>query len=81
MSHKQDSISLSSVEAEYVATCDVGKEAVWIRKLMSYLFGGPLDPIVVSFDNQSNIKISKDPMFHARTKYINNKYHYIKCFI
>jgi len=38
MSRRQDSVVLSSVEVEYVAACEVGKEAVWLRKLLAYLF-------------------------------------------
>eukprot|EP00253_Pinus_taeda_P032085 PITA_32085 len=53
------------------------KEVVWLRKLLSDLFENPLSPTVISCDNQSNIKMSEDPVFHAMTKHINNKYHYI----
>ena len=42
MSRKQDHVDLSSVEFEYVATCEVGKEVVSSRKLMSIFFGKPL---------------------------------------
>lgn len=41
MSRKQDSVALSSVELEYVIACEVGKEFVWLRKLLSYLFEKP----------------------------------------
>ena len=77
MSRKQDPVALSSVEVEYVAACAVGKELIWLRKLLSDLFGKPLDPTIINCDNQSNIKMSVDPILHARTKHINNKYHYI----
>lgn len=33
MSIKQDTIALGSVEVEYVATCEVSREAVWLRML------------------------------------------------
>ena len=50
-------------------------------KLLSNLFGKPLDPTVVNCDNQSRIKMSKDLIFHVRTKHINNKYHYIRSLV
>ena len=42
-SRKQDSIAQSTVEVEYIAASDACKEAVWLRKLVSDLFGGKLD--------------------------------------
>ena len=34
-SKKQTSVALSIVEAEYIAASATGKEAVWLRKLIS----------------------------------------------
>lgn len=78
ISIKQDPVALSSVEAEYVAACEVGKEVVWLRKLLTDLFKKPLDPTAINCDSQSCIKMFGDPVFHARTKHINNKFHYIR---
>ena len=36
---------------------------------------------VIYCDNQSNITMSEDPVFHARMKHINNKYHYIRSLV
>lgn len=44
ISIKQDIVALSSVEVEYVAACEVSKEAVWLRNLLSDLFEGLMDP-------------------------------------
>ena len=35
-------------------------------------------PTIINCDNQSCIKMCEDLMFHARTKYINNKFHYVR---
>lgn len=78
MSRKQDLVALSSVEEKYVAACEVAKEVVWLRKLLTNLFEKSVGPTVINFDNQSCIKMSGDPMFHSRTKHINNKFHYIR---
>ena len=37
-SRKQSCVALSTVEAEYVATCSASCEAVWLRKLLFDLF-------------------------------------------
>ena len=50
-SRKQGSIAQSTVEAEYIAASDAYKEAVWLRKLLSDLFGGKLDSTTIHCDN------------------------------
>jgi hypothetical protein len=50
---------------------------VWLRKLLSYLFSVELEPIIIHFDNQSYINLSKNPVFHDRSKHIEMKYHYV----
>lgn len=78
MSRKQDHVALSSAEAEYVVACEVGKEVVWLGKLLTYLFKKSLGPTVINCDDQSCIKMSGDPVFHSRMKHINNKFHFIR---
>ena len=81
MSKKQDIVALSSVEVKYVATSEVCKEVIWLRKFLSDLFKGPLSPTCIYCDNESCIRLTEDPVFHVRTKHINNKYHYIKSMV
>eukprot|EP00253_Pinus_taeda_P027677 PITA_27677 len=78
MSRKKYHVSLSSAKAECVVGCEVGKEAIWLRKSLIDFFEKPLDPTMINFDNQICTKMSKDLVFHARTNHINNKFHYIK---
>jgi hypothetical protein len=75
---KQGSISQSTTEAEYIAASDARKEAVWLRKLVSGLFGDKIEMTVVHCDNQSCIKLTKNPIFHGRSKHIDMRYHYIR---
>ena len=77
-SRKQGSIAQSTAEAEYIAASDASKEAIWLRKLVSGLFGDKLETTVVHCDNQSYIKLTENPIFHDRSKHINMKYHYIR---
>jgi hypothetical protein len=37
-SRKQKSVTLSTVEAEYMEACEACTEAIWLRKLISDLF-------------------------------------------
>ena len=48
---KQGSISQSTAKAKYIAASDACKEAVWIRKLISDLFRGKLDSMIIYCDN------------------------------
>jgi hypothetical protein len=77
-SRKQGSIAQSTAEVEYISASDASKEAVWLRKLVSSLFGDKLETTVVHCDNQSCIKLTKKPVFHDRSKHIDMRYHYIR---
>ena len=77
MSRTQDSVALSSVEVEYVAACEVSREALWLRKLIFGLFEGPMNPTVIHCDNTSCIHLSEDLVFHGKINHIN-KYHYVR---
>lgn len=78
MSRKQETISLRIVEAEYIAACEVSREAIWLRKLLSDLFQGPMDPVMINCDNTSCIRLFEEKVFHGKMKHINNKYRYIQ---
>ena len=68
---KQRSITLSSAEAEYMATSLVACEAIWMRKILVGLFSSHLDPTVIYCDNKSCIKLSVNLVFHDRSKHID----------
>jgi hypothetical protein len=76
-SRKHGSIAQSTIEAEYIVASDASKDAVWLKKLVSGLFGGKLETTVVHCDNQSCIKLTENLVFHDRSKHIDMKYHYI----
>jgi hypothetical protein len=76
-SRKQCCVALNMTEAEYVETCAVSREAVWLQKLLSRLFGLGLEATCIWCDNQSCMKLSKNPVFHDRSKHIQIRYYYI----
>ncbi|XP_060969865.1 secreted RxLR effector protein 161-like [Cannabis sativa] len=73
----QTVVALSTTEAEYVATTEAIKEAIWLKGLMKELNLLKGVPTVYS-DSQSCIFLCKNPMFHYRTKHIEIKYHFIR---
>jgi hypothetical protein len=53
-------------------------EALWQRKLLLGLFRQELEATMIHYDNQSYIKLSKNPVFHDRSKHIDIRYHFIQ---
>ena len=77
-SRKQSCVALSTTEVEYVIACSASCEEVWIRKLLSNLFYLQLDATCVYCDNRSFVKLSKNLVFHDKSKHIEIKYHDIR---
>jgi hypothetical protein len=77
-SRKQNFVSLSAIEVEYIAACDACTKAVWLCKLVSELFDHVLDSTVIYCDNQSYVKLSENSMFHDRSKHIEIKYYFLR---
>jgi len=78
MSVKKKLVALSTIKVEYIAASMACCEAVWLTKLFSELFEHVLDTTVIFCDNQSGIRLSKNPVFHNHSKHINIRYHFIQ---
>ena len=70
-SKRQDTVSLSTTEAEYIALTHAAKEAIWLKNIIGELFGTIPHPIQLYSDNQSAIALAKDDRYHAHTKHID----------
>lgn len=77
-SRKQELVTLSTAEAEYVAATHAAKEAIWIRRLIGEVFRPLTQPTTLHSDSQSAIALTKDGSYHGRTKHIDVRYHYIR---
>lgn len=75
---KQDQVTLSSTEAEFVALAETCKEMLWIRRLCRELEVEDCLKLKILVDNQSCMKITENDKFSNRTKHIDTKYHFIK---
>lgn len=80
-SKKQELVTLSTTEAEYVAATHAAKEAVWLRRLLGEIFSPAKAPTTLFGDNQSAIALAHGGQYHARTKHINIQYHFIRYII
>jgi hypothetical protein len=79
-SRRQPIVALSTTEAEYIQATETAKESVWLKSLLQG-FGVKIGAVQLFGDNRSSIALSKNDEFHARTKHINVKYHYIRSLI
>ena len=77
-SQKQKAVALSSCKAEYIAAVTASCQGVWLARLLAELKGEEADAVTLKIDNQSAIQLSKNLVFHDRSKHIDVKYHYIR---
>ncbi|GJE99589.1 polyprotein [Phanerochaete sordida] len=77
-SKKQATVALSTMEAEYIALSHAAKEAVWLRHLLGELGVITDSPTILFTDNQASIAYAHDNQFHARSKHIDIRHHFIR---
>ena len=77
-SKKQLIVTLSSAEVEYVAATGTSCQAVWMQRMLKGLEQNPQEPPTVFCDNNSTISLSKNHMFHKKTKHIDTRYNFIR---
>lgn len=76
-SRKQDCVSLSSKEAEYVSLSEACQELIWLQNLLKD-FCVANEKNVMYEDNQGCIKSLSSEKFSAKSKHIEIKYNYAK---
>ncbi len=74
---KQEIVSLSTTESEYIAATHGMKEALWLCNLLAKAFEPIADATTLFSNNQSAIALTRDHQFHPRTKHIDVRYHFI----
>ena len=77
-SHKQSSSARSSCESEYKAFAKCTCEAMWLRRLIKELGFLPDQPTNLWCDNQSAIKLTRNPVFHDKTKHFEIDWHFTR---
>ncbi|XP_019433125.1 PREDICTED: uncharacterized protein LOC109340021 [Lupinus angustifolius] len=77
-SKKQQVVTLSTIEAEFIAAATSACQAIWLRRILEELHSYQDGPTVIHCDNSSTIKLSKNPVLHGRSKHIDVRYHFLR---
>jgi hypothetical protein len=76
-SKRQPTVAASTTEAEYMSAAAAVKEGLWLRKLLASM-NIAVPTVHIFCDNQSTIKLLKNPIFSARSKHIDVAHHFAR---
>uniref|UniRef100_I1R8U9 Reverse transcriptase Ty1/copia-type domain-containing protein n=1 Tax=Oryza glaberrima TaxID=4538 RepID=I1R8U9_ORYGL len=76
-SKKQNSVALSTAEAEYVSAGSCCAQLLWMKQTLRD-YGLNVSKIPLLCDNESAIKIANNPVQHSRTKHIDIRHHFLR---
>jgi hypothetical protein len=75
-SKKQNSVVLSTAEAEYIAVSACCAQILYMKQsLLDY--GVQLGSVPLLCDNESAVKSAKNPVLHSHTKHIDIRHHFL----
>lgn len=77
-SRRQSCVALSSIEAEFVASCEAAKEAILLKRVLVELVHGFYNAVPLMFDNKSAFQLVKNLAFNQRTKHIHVRYCFVR---
>ena len=70
-------MALSRTKAKYCGAAMAASKIAWLCKLLHNLECDVLKPVTLFCDNMSSIQLANNPIFHARTKHIDVRYHFM----
>jgi hypothetical protein len=76
-SKKQNSVALSTTEAEYIAVGHCCAQLLWMRQAIRD-YGYKLSKVPLLCDNESAIRMADNPVEDNRTKHIDIRYHFLR---
>ncbi|XP_042983350.1 uncharacterized mitochondrial protein AtMg00810-like [Carya illinoinensis] len=77
-SKKQIVVSRSSAEAEYRALAQTSCEVIWLKALLEDFNIKHSQPVLFYCDSQSAIHLTKNLIFHERTKHMEIDCHFVR---
>jgi hypothetical protein len=76
-SKNQNSVDLSTAEAEKIAAGHCCVQLLWMRQTLRD-YGYKLTKVPRLCDNESAIRMADNPVEHSRTKHIAIRYHFLR---
>lgn len=76
-SHKQQTVALSTCEAEYILPANAVPESKFLKQLCNDM-KIMIEDILIYVDNQGAINLAKNPVNHQRSKHIDITYHFVR---
>jgi hypothetical protein len=76
-SKKQNSVALSTAEAEYIASSSCCGQILWLKATLND-FKIKFKQVPLLCDNESPVKLTNNPVQHSRTKHIDVYHHFIR---
>ena len=61
-----------------MACTEAARQAIWLRDLLSEVTSQTREKVTIRIDNQSAIALTRNPVFHGRSKHIHSRYHFIR---
>ena len=80
-SQKQRVVAVSSCESEYIAAATTACQGIWLSRLLGEFLNEEARAPKLLVDNKSAISLSKNPVFHDRSKHIDTRYHLIRDYV
>ncbi|SGY38242.1 BQ5605_C003g01985 [Microbotryum silenes-dioicae] len=77
-SRLQSRVADSTCDAEYLTLSHAGKEAIFLRQLFGELGLPSSQPALIYGDNQGANALPKNPVFHACTRHIRLRKHFVR---
>ena len=71
-------LALSSTKAEYMAMTHAGKEVAFLKHTFGDIRISISFPIPLLINNQSTIALVENPIFHAWSRHIEARHHWIQ---
>ncbi len=77
---RQQCVSTSSAEAEYVDECNAVKKLIFLVQALKEVRydDSNTNSTIILADNQAAIKMNSNPVNHSRAKHIDTSYHYVR---
>ena len=61
-----------------MAATEAAKQAIWLQELLGEVLGEVCKRVVIRVDNKSAIALTRNSVFHGRSKHIHRRFHFIR---